>query len=105
MRPLQVYVEELPSKVRLTLVGEVDVLTLDEFRSALEFAADHGGDIELHLGEVVFMDSMGLGAVMTAWQRLPAGRALTIVEASPAVTRLFGISSLSSMFGMPVPAG
>lgn len=99
--PLEIFDELLDDRVRVTLAGEVDTLTAVVLRSALDRAVASRLDIELHMAEVQFIDSVGLGVVVAAWNAMPAGRSLTIVEASAPVARVFGITSLSMMFGMP----
>ncbi|WP_433375271.1 STAS domain-containing protein [Actinoplanes sp. CA-142083] len=55
---------------RVSLRGEVDVLTVDQVRVALEEAlAAHTREIVVDLRELSFIDSTGLGALIYGFQR------------------------------------
>lgn len=85
---------------RIVVAGEVDVATAPDLRDALVLAAGAGGDIELDLFGVTFMDSQGLTAMIVGRQAASADQAFTIVDCSPAVARLLDITSLGESFGI-----
>ncbi|MEU4244032.1 STAS domain-containing protein [Actinoplanes sp. NPDC026619] len=56
--------------ITVTLTGEVDVLTVDQVRVALEEAlAGRPREIVVELRELTFIDSTGLGALIFGFQR------------------------------------
>jgi anti-sigma B factor antagonist len=64
--------------------GELDVATLDDFRAALSDAASPPAEaVVVDLGEVSFIDSSSLGAVIEAGDRLRRDRRRLAVVAPP----------------------
>lgn len=77
---------------RMRVRGEVDARSAAALATALR---DANGSIDLDLAEVGFVDSSGLRVLIEAHQLLDArGDALVIVDPSPAVQRMFELSSL-----------
>jgi anti-sigma B factor antagonist len=73
--------------------GEIDAHTAPGLSSAIDAAAP---SVRLDLSGVEFVDSSGLRVLIDAHQRLAdQGGGLTIVQPSPAVTRLFEISGVT----------
>lgn len=69
-------------------VGELDALTVDEFREQLA-AFSTATDLVIDLSEVPFMDSAGLGALIGGIRRLrEAGGSVGVACNRPAVLRL-----------------
>jgi anti-anti-sigma factor len=88
---------------RVAVVGELDAFSAPELRSSIDQI--DGGDVELDLGGVSFIDSSGLATVVEAHQRLEAtGRRLVIIRRSDVVQRLLDLSGLSSRLHLePAP--
>jgi anti-anti-sigma factor len=64
--------------------GELDVATLDDSRAALSDAASRPADaVVVDLGDVSFIDSSSLGAVIEAGDRLRRDRRRLAVVAPP----------------------
>jgi anti-anti-sigma factor len=64
--------------------GELDVATLDDFRTTLSDAVSRPSDVlVLDLSEVSFIDSSSLGAVVEAGERLRRDRRRLSVVAPP----------------------
>ena len=80
--------------------GEVDLATARSLQTALVRAADAGGDIEVDLFGVSFMDSQGLAAMIVGRQAVRPGRTFTVVDCSRAVERLLDITALAESFGL-----
>jgi len=81
-------------------VEEVDSGTIDAFRAQVDQAIgcseDGGGDVELDVTAVTFMDSAGLHVLTQAHKVLSArGRRLRLVDPSPSVRRLLEITGMA----------
>lgn len=68
--------------------------------AAVEFRDKVGNHLEgrqlvvMALGAVDFVDSSGLGCLISLFKRLPPGGAMRLAEASPAVERLLKLTRL-----------
>jgi anti-sigma B factor antagonist len=84
----------------LRVTGEVDVYTAPMLRMRIrELAA--GGAVHLiaDLGEVDFLDSTGLGALVGGLRRLREdGGSLALVITTPPILRIFQITGLTRVF-------
>lgn len=67
----------------------------DRLRAAV---ADATGRVVLDLGAVEFLDSSGLGAVVSARKFLVAGAVLELAALTPAVERVFRLTRMDSVF-------
>jgi anti-sigma B factor antagonist len=55
------------------LEGELDLATAPLMTTAIEPAVTRGGPITLDLGNVTFVDSTGVAAILSALKALPSG--------------------------------
>lgn len=69
----------------------------DEMARLIEGGASR---VVLDLGAVAFIDSSGLGAIVSALKRLGPRGALAVAGASPAVERLFRLTRMDRVFAM-----
>ena len=80
----------------ITLSGEIDASTVPTLVKHLDATTD---DVIVDLSEVGFIDSSGLRALIGAHQTLDGrGSTLTLRSPSPAVMRLFELSSVTTFF-------
>jgi anti-sigma B factor antagonist len=85
----------------LAVEGEVDLATAPVLRSALvELSERETRRIVIDLSEVTYMDSTGLGVLVGAQRRLPAGGMIVVAGAQPAVRDLFALTGLDRNFGL-----
>jgi len=83
--------------IYLTAAGEIDRASAPRFAAELHDAIDIGdGQVVLDLGDVTFMDSSGVNALVTAYQSAPDR--LRIGALHPAVRRVFEITALLEVF-------
>lgn len=84
------------STVRIALRGELDIASAERVEEELAAVEDDPpAELVLDLSGLEFMDSTGLRLVLGADARArAAGRSVTIVRGSDAVTRLFRITGL-----------
>jgi anti-sigma B factor antagonist len=83
--------------------GELDLSAVPELRGALERAAALGGGrVLLDLGEVSFLDSLSLAAIVAAKRRMSEGGRLAVVVRHPYVRLIFeagGLDGVVALFG------
>lgn len=81
---------------RVTVSGELDAGLSAEFRRVLAAALVAGGTIEVDLGDVTFVDSFGLSALVDARDQAAAyGVGLRVCRTNPAVQRLLRVTDLA----------
>jgi anti-sigma B factor antagonist len=87
--------------VAKTFDQRVDARLAGEFKQRLITMIDAGHPlIALDLSEVEFIDSSGLGAIVSALKQLNGRGDLVIVGARPAVVNLFRLTRMDKVFRM-----
>jgi len=82
----------------LRLSGEIDASCIDLLSIHLNPLPGTTGDVTIHLGNILFIDSSGLRELIDAHQRAErTGRRVLMTEPSTVVTRLFEIAGLSKI--------
>jgi anti-sigma B factor antagonist len=89
--------------VRIT--GEVDIQTAPLLEERLQRVLDEGfSSLVVDLGEVSFLDSTGLSALIACLKRCEAGGGTVhLVSAQPNVRRVFEVTGLTAVFHMEEP--
>jgi anti-anti-sigma factor len=83
----------------ITVAGELDLASVSLLTDAV--SSVEGGDVVLDLDQVVFIDSSGIGAIVTAYQQLARdGRRLTVARCSDIVARVFEVSGIDKLLGL-----
>jgi anti-sigma B factor antagonist len=80
------------------LAGEIDVSTVGQARAQLGDAIvdNPGAVITVDMGEVVFLDSTGIGAIVSALKRARHGDGdLRLVGVQPQVFKVFQLTGLT----------
>jgi anti-anti-sigma factor len=78
----------------MVLEGELDIYTVNDFRTRAEPIFGTDGPVTIDLRGVDLIDSSGLAALT----RLAAGRKPTLVCPNPALVRLFVVTGLDRLF-------
>jgi anti-sigma B factor antagonist len=82
----------------LEVVGEIDASTAGQLSQAID---ERAGDVVIDVAGVSFIDSSGIRALISSQQAIEArSSVLTIRNPSPAVLRLFQLSSLEEFFNL-----
>ena len=83
--------------------GEIDFASTPAVRERLLAALDcDAREIVLHLAELHYIDSSGLALFIEARKHLAeAGRTIRIADISPQVRKLFILTQLGELFGLP----
>jgi anti-anti-sigma factor len=82
--------------------GELDVASREEFNQCVYHALEHRFErLVLDLGQLTFIDSIGLKSVLDLWNRSRAdGFPMTVVPGQRQVQRAFALSGLDGL--MPI---
>ena len=80
--------------VVLRLAGEVDLSTQVALREALAEAAGGGGCITIDAADLVFMDSAGVGALVSA---IDLGVGVRVVRPQPVVQRVLEVLAVDGL--------
>lgn len=99
--PLICNVEEGEDHAVVSLAGELDIATVDDFRGcAAPLVARGFGRLLLDMSDVDFLDSTGLSAMLELQrQAAEAGGQVILRRPSPFVRRVLDLSGTGRVFG------
>lgn len=89
-------------RIRLSLVGELDLSNAPTVESALEDAYGEGKDVLVDLGPLEFLDSTGIALLVEALGGSEAARLSFIPSESDAVRRLLNMTGLDQRLPIAV---
>jgi anti-anti-sigma factor len=103
--PLQIEIQSSEDRTLVTLSGELDAATANLLYDQLsDLEVEDVQHVVLDLAQVTFMDSTGLGVIVTEHKRLEHTKgSLTIFSPPSSVRRLFEITGLDGVLDI-VPA-
>ena len=86
--------------VVIAVAGELDLYTVPNLRNAFEEILAEGSrrDVVVDMTQVSFMDSTGIGALVSGRRRLADGAQLRLVCTQPNVVKLFSLTGLTKVF-------
>ncbi|HYF72823.1 MAG TPA: STAS domain-containing protein [Nocardioides sp.] len=98
--PLTITVEQRGEVTVVWCAGEVDIATAGQLRTRVtEALVDGPGDLVVVLDDVTFLDSLGLGALISAHKRARVLQgSFTIVCTSRPVLRVFDATAMHRVF-------
>ena len=102
MTPLQI---DQISAGRYAVIGELDMATAETLREALRPIALSHRPIALDLGELTFIDSSGIRALVDLASRMNGSGPLMLFNLSVGVRRLLDIVGLDNVPGIQVEHG
>jgi anti-anti-sigma factor len=90
--------------LRLSLAGELDLSNVDRLTACLEQVRPESDWVQLDLSKLQFMDSTGIGALVTIVQeaRREGRRVEVSDQLAPQVERIFELSGIASLI-WPAP--
>ncbi len=81
--------------------GRIDMETSAAFKTALDQLLASGEKrVVLNLSQVTFMDSAGLGAIMSLFRRINGDGSLHVCGLHPRIKTLFDITRLTRVIGI-----
>jgi anti-sigma B factor antagonist len=98
---LTLSVEKNDAAAEITASGEIDIHTCTKLEEALVGLADDGvATVTLDLGDVAFIDSSGLRALVVGHKALEErGGTLVVANPSSMTARLLEVTGLDALFG------
>jgi anti-sigma B factor antagonist len=79
--------------------ARIDAASAIQFRDAMRAATeDRDGLVVLDLSQVTFIDSSGLGAIVSVMKQLAPDRRLDLAALTPAVAGVFRLTRLDEVF-------
>jgi anti-anti-sigma factor len=99
---LDVTTEERDGRVRVVLVGELDLSTVAKVQEELRRVEEsQPPTVVIDLSRLTFLDSTGLRCIVTADERArEAGRRIVVVRGPDPVQRVFSITRLEERLEM-----
>ncbi|MBF7096422.1 STAS domain-containing protein [Alkalibacter sp. M17DMB] len=95
---LSISVNDGADKVQISLIGEVDIYTVDMLKEKLDQVKDVSGkEIIFDLEKLDYIDSTGLGAIIGVKGKNP-DTVIKISNMKSNVSRLFEITGLNKIF-------
>lgn len=81
-------------------IGEVDIYTSPDFKNILlEIINEKSADVILDGEELVYMDSTGLGVLISGLKKLrEKGKNIILTNIRPNINKLFDITELNKVF-------
>ena len=97
---MTVDIKEFDGKTVVTVTGELNSVTSEEFQKALApLMYKEGLRVELDMAGVDYIASKGLRVILALAQSIqPTEGKLTVVNLTPAVRMVFDLSGFSSLF-------
>ena len=77
----------------------IDASVAIQFKDAMRALTEDGPDhVVLDLGQVRFIDSSGLGAIVASMKQMGKGRKLDLAALTPDVDKVFRLTRMDSVF-------
>ena len=97
---MTVNINKQDGKTVVTVNGELDSISSDEFQKELApLMGQEGLQVEMDLAGVEYIASKGLRVILALAQSvMPGGGSVKVVNLSPAVREAFDLTGFSSMF-------
>lgn len=87
------------AQVLTPLVDRIDAASAIQFKDAVRAATVEGPDrVVLNLGNVRFVDSSGLGAIVSSMKHLGQGRKMDLAALNPDVDKVFRLTRMDTVF-------
>lgn len=81
--------------------GRIDAAVAIQFKDRMRVETERsGGRVILDLGQVEFIDSSGLGAIVAAMKQLGARRKLDLAGLTPNVESVFRLTRMDTVFSL-----
>lgn len=87
------------TKIITVNAERIDASVAIQFKDAMRAATDDGPDhVILDLGQVAFVDSSGLGAIVASMKQMGAARKLDLAALTPDVAKVFRLTRMDTVF-------
>jgi anti-sigma B factor antagonist len=83
------------------LTDRIDAAVAIQFKDAMRAAtAESSARVVLNLNQVIFVDSSGLGAIVSSMKALGSGRKMDLAGLNPDVNKVFRLTRMDTVFGI-----
>ncbi len=92
-------IDENPDKITINVDGDIEMLSLTPFKNRVyDIARDKDTDIELDFANVDYIDSSGMGVILTLMKlQKKKEKKLSIVNCNNKIVKILQMSSLSDI--------
>jgi anti-sigma B factor antagonist len=99
---MDINVNENDSSVSIVVKGDIEMMTIKEFKDKLlALGKDKDKDIELDMGDVNYIDSSGVGVLISLLKlQKKKGKTVVITQVSDKVLNVLKLSSLADVFNL-----
>ena len=96
---------QMPTDVPVVaMAGEIDLTTVENFRTLIREAEAAGGDLVIDLRETTFIDSTGISALIGAAHHAEARNGkVTVIAIQPLMRRVFAMMQLDGVLHFEPP--
>jgi anti-sigma B factor antagonist len=102
---MQLSSERFDTKIEITVEEErIDAASAIQFKDSMaELCADSPPTVILRLGNVTFVDSSGLGAIVAVMKLLGSEKSLELADLNPGVAKVFLLTRMDKVFTIHQP--
>lgn len=94
-------IENCENYQKISLTGDLDVYSEEEFKKFIDEKIDANKDIIFDLEKLDYLDSTGLGMFMTVYNMQKSkGKKVKIINSKENIKKLFKITDLFDLFAM-----
>ncbi|HRX15691.1 MAG: STAS domain-containing protein [Spirochaetes bacterium] len=99
---MDIKITENESSVLVKVSGDIEMMTIKDFKDQLLLLGkDSDKDIELDMGDVNYIDSSGVGVLISLLKlQKKKDKSVTITEVSDKVLNVLKLSSLADVFDL-----
>jgi anti-sigma B factor antagonist len=99
---MDITIKETSDTAVVIVAGDIEMMTIKEFKDKLlALGKDSEKDIELNMGEVNYIDSSGVGVLISLLKlQKKKGKTVKITEVSDKVLNVLKLSSLADVFNL-----
>lgn len=93
---MEISASQVDNSVIINIKGEIDLHTVDQFKQKLDKQIAKGHkNLILNLEQVDFIDSSGIGAILSKYKQLNKQKGkLVMVNVRPKIRRIFEVSGI-----------
>jgi anti-sigma B factor antagonist len=96
---LRIETETTPTETIFRCIGKITAETAEQLRDAMRRAIPAKKTLVLDLSQVSYMDSSGLGTLVSAWvSAKKAGCEMKLISLTPRLKEFLRVSSLDQLF-------
>ena len=93
-----------PAGAVVRFAGDIDLSSIEQFRTAIRTAEEAGGDVTIDLRDATFIDSTGISALIgAAHHAADRSAGVTVLVMQPTMRRVFAMMQLDAVLTVEPP--